>query len=268
MDGATVSPSSRGHGWWVKALAGLAVAAVLLVLLAIFFPWDVLRGPLNRYVSDKTGRHFEITRHLDVKLGRTTRIVADGIEFANPEWARDPLLVKAEGAEIDIELLPLLRRRIVLPLIEFHQPQLGLQMEPDGRRSWALGRDTKDPGNLPDIGAIVVDRGTVHFVATEHGADSRRLRDRRPGRDAGCGERRRAAGGAAPDFLGEGHVAERAFRGQGAHRQRAVPAGAGGPALSHGHRGHRSAHLPAGQRHHQEPGHARRRGCALQDGGP
>ena len=173
MDGTTVSPSSRGHGWWVKALAGLAVAAVLLVLLAIFFPWDVLRGPLNRYVSDKTGRHFEITRHLDVKLGRTTRIVADGIEFANPEWARDPLLVKAEGAEIDIELLPLLRRRIVLPLIEFHQPQLGLQMEPDGRRSWALGRDTKDPGNLPDIGAIVVDRGTVHFVATEHGADIR-----------------------------------------------------------------------------------------------
>ena len=62
-----------------------------------FFPWDWLRGPLNRYVSDKTGRHFEITRKLDVKLGRTTRILADGIEFANPEWASDPHLVKAEG---------------------------------------------------------------------------------------------------------------------------------------------------------------------------
>ena len=54
-------------------------------------------------------RHFEITRKLDVKLGRTTRILADGIEFANPEWAADPHLVKAEGAEIDIELLPLLQ---------------------------------------------------------------------------------------------------------------------------------------------------------------
>ena len=82
----------------------------LLALLLAFFPWDSLRGPLNRYVSDRTGRHFEITRQLDVKLGRTTRILADGIEFANPDWARDPHLVKAEAAEIHIELLPLLER--------------------------------------------------------------------------------------------------------------------------------------------------------------
>ncbi|MDP3759177.1 MAG: AsmA family protein [Ramlibacter sp.] len=173
MDGAAGTPPSHGRPLWAKFLAGLAVLAVLLALLVAFFPWDVLRGPLNRYVSEKTGRHFEITRHLDVKLGRTTRILADGIEFANPEWAADPHLVKAEGAQIDIELLPLLRRHIVLPRVELRQPQLGLQIEPDGRRSWALGRDSGDPRNIPDIGALVVDRGSVHYVATGHGADIR-----------------------------------------------------------------------------------------------
>jgi len=171
MDGAASTPQTHGRPLWVKILAGVAVFAVLLALLLAFFPWDVLRGPLNRYVSDKTGRHFEITRKLDVKLGRTTRILADGIEFANPQWARDPLLVKAEGAQIDIELLPLFNRRIVLPRIELRKPHLGLQVEPDGRRSWALGRDTGDPGNIPDFGALVMDRGSVRFIATEHGAD-------------------------------------------------------------------------------------------------
>jgi AsmA family protein len=171
MDGATATPPPHGHPLWVKILAGLAVAALLLALLIVFFPWDVLRGPLNRYVSDRTGRHFEITRKLDVKVGRTTRILADGITFANPEWANDPLLVKAEGAQIDVELLPLLRRHIVIPRIELREPQLGLQTEPDGRRSWALGRDTGDPANIPDIGALVVDKGTAHYVAPEHGAD-------------------------------------------------------------------------------------------------
>lgn len=173
MDGTASAPAPHGRPLGLKLLAGIFVALALLALLIAFFPWDVLRGPLNRYVSDKTGRRFEITRHLDVKVGRTTRILADGIEFANPEWARDPLLVKAEGAEIDLELLPLLRRRFVLPMIKLTKPQLGLQMEPDGRRSWALGRDTKDPGNLPDIGALVVDQGTLHFVAAQHGADIR-----------------------------------------------------------------------------------------------
>jgi AsmA family protein len=173
MDGATAHPAPHGHPLWLKVLVGIAVLVALLALLLVFFPWDVLRGPLNRYVSDKTGRHFEITRRLDVKLGRTTRILADGIEFANPDWARDPLLVKAQGAEIDVELLPLLRRKYVLPLIKLNRPELGLQIEPDGRRSWALGRDTKDPSNLPDIGALAVDEGTVHFVDSAHGADIR-----------------------------------------------------------------------------------------------
>src|SRR6185369_12678661 len=100
MDGAAATAGPRSQGLWAKVLTGILVVAVLLVLLVVFFPWDWLRGPLNRYVSERTGRHFEITRKLDVKVGRTTRILADGIEIANPEWASDPHLVKAEGAEI------------------------------------------------------------------------------------------------------------------------------------------------------------------------
>lgn len=171
MNEAAATANRRSHPLWIKVLAGLVVLAALLALLVAFFPWDVLRGPLNRYVSEKTGRHFEITRRLDVKLGRTTRVLADGIAFANPEWAKDPHLIKAEGAEIHVELLPLFKRHIVLPRIELRQPQLGLQIEPDGRRSWALGRDSSDPRNVPDIGALVIDKGSAHFISSEHGAD-------------------------------------------------------------------------------------------------
>ena len=168
---AAPPPASSSHPLWVKMLAGLAVLLVALVLLAIFFPWDVLRGPLNRYVSERTGRHFEITRHLDVKLGRNTRILADGIVFANPQWAKDPQLLQADAAEVDILLLPLLRGRVELPLVKLAKPQIALQVEPDGRRSWALGRDTADPGKLPNIGALVIDNGSVHYLASAHGAD-------------------------------------------------------------------------------------------------
>ena len=160
------------HSLWLRILLGVLALAAALVLLVLFFPWDMLREPLNRYVSERTGRHFAITRHLDVKLARTTRILADGVEFANPQWARDPYLVKAEGAELQLELWTLLlRRKIEMPLIAFHRPQLGLQMEEDGRRSWALGRDTSDPRNLPEIGALVIDNGSLHFVAPHYRAD-------------------------------------------------------------------------------------------------
>jgi len=156
----------------VKALAVALGVLVALVLLVAFFPWDLLRGPVSRYVTEKTGREFQL-RRLDVKVGRTTRVILDGVEFGNPDWAVDRHLVKAERAEVEVRLLPLLRREIVLPSIRLTRPELGLQIEPDGRKTWALGSDTSDERNVPSVGALVVDQGTAHYVAHAQGADVR-----------------------------------------------------------------------------------------------
>ena len=153
---------------WIAAIAGLIV---LLILLVLFFPWDLLRGPINRYVSDQLGRRFEITKHLSVDLGRTTTVRADGIELANPDWATEPYLVKASAAEFDIKLWPLFFGKVELPRVSLIEPQIGLQIEPDGRRTWALSRDTSDPSAVPNIGALAVDKGTVKYRASKQGAD-------------------------------------------------------------------------------------------------
>jgi len=155
-----------------KVAIAIAVFLALLVLLIAFFPWDVLRGPVNRYVSEKTGRKFEITRRLDVGLGfRQATVKLDGIEFANPDWARDPYLVRAERAEMDIRLWPLITGKVVIPRLALTTPVVGLQMEEDGRRTWALGKDTSDKGTVPEIGLIQVDGGELDFLATHLGVD-------------------------------------------------------------------------------------------------
>ena len=149
-----------------------AALVVVIALVAIFFPWDSLRGPVNRYVSEKTERKFEITRRLDVGLGlRGATIKLDGVEFANPAWARDPYLVRTERAEFDIRFWPLLTGKVVIPRIVLTSPTVGLQMEEDGRRTWALGKDTSDQGTVPEIGLVQVDGGTVDFLASHLGVD-------------------------------------------------------------------------------------------------
>ena len=153
----------------------------LLALLIVFFPWDVLRGPVNRYVSEKTGRHFEITRKLDVKVGRTTRILADGIEFANPEWAKDPH--PGEGRRRRNRRSSCCRcshRRIELPLVELRKPQLGLQVEADGRRSWALGRDTATRATCPTSARSWSTRAPAFHRDGARRRHPYRLRDRGP----------------------------------------------------------------------------------------
>ncbi|UUZ72865.1 AsmA family protein [Polaromonas sp. P1(28)-8] len=136
-----------------------------------FFPWDVLRGPINRHVSDQLGRRFEITQHLAVHLGRTVTVKADGVEVANPEWATEPYLLKASVAEFDIKLWPLLFGQVELPRIALTAPQFGLQIEPDGRRTWALSHDTSDESAVPVIGSLLVDQGSLKYLSAAQGAN-------------------------------------------------------------------------------------------------
>lgn len=155
----------------LRWMGGLVAFLVFFTLAVYFFPWDTLREPFNRYVSDQLGRRFEITRHLAVHVGRTTTVRADGVEIANPAWAHEPYLLKATGAEFDIKLFPLLFGKIEIPRAVLTEPQIGLQIEPDGRRTWALSRDTTDASAAPKIGALLVDKGSLSYRALAQGAD-------------------------------------------------------------------------------------------------
>lgn len=172
MSTAPVASVPRRRRWLAFGSLVMGLFIALFLLLVAFFPWDTLREPVNRYVSEKTGRKFEITRHLDVALGwRQATVKFDGIEFANPSWAREPYLVRAERAEFDIRFWQLLRRRIVLPRLMLSRPALGLQMEADGRKTWALGQDSADEGTVPVIGLVQVDGGSVDFLAQAQALD-------------------------------------------------------------------------------------------------
>lgn len=166
-----MNPSLFQSSFIRKVLPLVAALLVVLTLVIFFFPWDALRGPINRYVSGQLGRRFEITNHLAVHLGRTTTVRAEGVEIGNPEWASEPYLLQARAAEFDIELLPLLVGKVSLPRIVLTQPKIGLQIEPDGRRTWALARDTSDKGAAPEIGTLQVDQGTLKYLATAQGAN-------------------------------------------------------------------------------------------------
>ncbi|MDM0011504.1 AsmA family protein [Variovorax sp. J22P168] len=163
----STTPAFLSHpGFWKRFAAVVVGLLVAIWLLLAFFPWDLLREPINRYVSERTGRKFEITRKLDVKLGlRQATVMFDGIEFANPGWAREPYLVRAQGGEFDIRFWQLIANRVVLPRVKLDSPAIGLQMEEDGRRTWAFDTEGDGSGTVPTIGLIQVDGGTLDFLA-------------------------------------------------------------------------------------------------------
>jgi AsmA family protein len=65
----------------------------------------------------------------------------------------------------------LLFGKVQIPRISLKGPQLGLQVESDGRRTWALSRDTSDAGAVPGIGSLLIDQGTLSYIDSAQGAD-------------------------------------------------------------------------------------------------
>ena len=87
----------------------LWLAAGFLLVLVVGFSWlwfgdpGVLKPQLERWVSEQTGREFVIDGRFEVDVGRETVIVAEGVRFANAEWAGSQEMLHIRHLELRID---------------------------------------------------------------------------------------------------------------------------------------------------------------------
>ncbi|MHB1246338.1 MAG: AsmA family protein [Sulfuriferula sp.] len=142
----------------------LAAIIVIIVLFMLFFDWNWLRHPIERAVTDKTGRALTINGNLDVKLGwPITRVQVTDITFANPAWAKQPLMFSVKRVDGGIRLPQLFERQFWLSTVKLTQPQVFLEQSPDGRKNWLLDRNQKDESAQAKIDRIELDKGHLTY---------------------------------------------------------------------------------------------------------
>src|SRR5687768_13268700 len=90
----------------VKWVGGFFVALIVLVVLfVLLFDWNWLRGPIARKATEKTGRELAINGDLTAKLNwPLPRWRAEGVTFANPDWAKEKHMVAADAVELTIDV--------------------------------------------------------------------------------------------------------------------------------------------------------------------
>lgn len=152
-------------------LAALGIVAVLIAILIAIWDWNWFKGPVERQVEARTGRTFRIGGDLDVDLGWTPVVKAERVTFGNASWSRDPVMASAERAELGIALWPLLRGRVLLPLIRLDQPRLLLETGPKGQPgNWIFGE--KGEGRV-QFRRVDIQRGFVRFLDAPQRTDIR-----------------------------------------------------------------------------------------------
>ena len=158
--------------WIGIVFASLAATVVVAVLI---WDWNWFRDRVAAAGSEATGRQFLIDGDISVDLGWTSSVRVEGIRLSNADWAQEPDMVSIAAVDFDIEILELLRGRVVLPHLHLTKPEIRLERSKDGAPNWEMGPSMgaaaveatvpDDRSEFPVIGRLRIDDGTLGYAA-------------------------------------------------------------------------------------------------------
>ncbi len=158
-------------------IVGIAVGAVVLLLVAVSvvvatLDVNTLVAPLAGEVKRATGRELTVRGRSDLSISLEPSLRLRDVTLANKPGASVRDMLTAREVEVQVALLPLLRRRLEVTRFTLVEPHIALETDATGQGNWAFGRDTPKK-NAPDgsapaafalgVGEFAVERGTVDF---------------------------------------------------------------------------------------------------------
>ena len=155
-------------GVGARVAIGLS-AFVLMILLVVAVGPNALKHPLERIASARLNRFVTIQGKLQVRAWSwSPTVVMEGLTVGNPPWAKsEPPLLKIERAEVQVQLLHLLRGELILPRVFLFQPQLYLHQDKQGQTNWSFENQqpsnapARKPPKFPVIRDLLIEEGTL-----------------------------------------------------------------------------------------------------------
>ncbi|KVO55672.1 AsmA family protein [Burkholderia stagnalis] len=160
---------------WLAVVVALTIAA--LFVFVVTFDWNRARPWVDDKVSDAIGRPFAINGDLRVEWRRPAseqgwrawvpwpRFSARNVTIANTDWARTQHFATLDAISFEVEALPLIARRIVIPAIDLVNPSVDLERLADGRDNWTFRlRKPDHPGKWTlDLHDIAFTTGKLRY---------------------------------------------------------------------------------------------------------
>lgn len=123
--------------WFFGILIVLIIAAVVAAYIFLKnFDLNKYKSYAEKIVYEQTGRKLTIAGDASLGISLIPTIVINDVSFANPEWAKNPQMVKVGALELRFSLLPLLSKQIVVDRALLKSPQIFLETAKDGQNSW------------------------------------------------------------------------------------------------------------------------------------
>ena len=134
---------------------GILIVVMMVIVAGLFaFDWSWVKGYVADQAGDVLGRAVKIG-DLEVDLALEPIIRASRIRIENASWGSQPNLLDLSQLMFHIDLLELLKGRIVLPEIELIQPVAHLDQSKQGQLNWATLGAASQQGSTEQSGRSI-----------------------------------------------------------------------------------------------------------------
>jgi len=164
----------------MKKLLFALLGIVVLLLVVVWVGPSLVdwRPRIVSAVRDATGRELRIDGSLHISLLPRLSVAASGIHLANAPGSATPEMLSIDSFSLRAELLPLLRKRLVIDALEIAHPVAHLEIDKAGRGNWVFAPenkpaaqpapDTSERGSAPlaaaQIRELKLDQGQVSYL--------------------------------------------------------------------------------------------------------
>jgi|GEM_PF-2311546 len=136
------------------ATGGLVLLGICLWIAVNRFDVNHFKPEIEEIVYNATGRRLALTGDIDLKIGFHPWLVARQVRLENTEWGSRPDLAVIERLEIEVSLIPLLRRKIEVSRLLLVDPDILLETDGDGVLNLGPIRADKVAGDKSVSGSL------------------------------------------------------------------------------------------------------------------
>lgn len=139
---------------------------LLFILLILTMNWNWARDLAAQQLSELVQRKITINGDLAIDWSLTPHIRIEQIQLANAAWSEEPHMLEVAAAGVNIDLIELLKGRVIFPEVTLTRPHIILEKSPDGRTAnWEFQVNTEkdDHSASPIIERLQIQNGHLIY---------------------------------------------------------------------------------------------------------
>ncbi|TNE37281.1 MAG: AsmA family protein [Alphaproteobacteria bacterium] len=114
----------------------LGALAVLVIALPFLLPVGAFKGPIEKAVSNATGREFTIAGDISLKLFPQVVLEVGDATLSNVSGGKHDTFARMKSASLGVRLGALLSRRVEITHFTLNEPEVHLEVARNGSPNW------------------------------------------------------------------------------------------------------------------------------------